>query len=296
MAKRIRIKKIRPLIQGVFTLVSNSWLPGYFRGTIYTGSSKSVCFPGLNCYSCPGALGACPLGALQASLNSAEFKLALYVAGFLIAVGAVLGRFVCGFLCPFGWIQELLHKIPVFKKRKKLKGERYLRLLKYVVLAVFVLLLPLFVVDITGLGKPWFCTYICPSGTLMGGIPLVLANPMLRQAVGFLYAWKLLILFLLSALSLVIWRPFCRYLCPLGAIYGCFNPVALVRFRIDPQKCVSCGACQAACPMELPVWQKPNGMECVRCGACQKACPYGAIETTVPERGRNKARNSEERL
>lgn len=291
LAKKIKKLHIRSLIQGIFALVSNGWLPGYFRGRIFTGATKNFCLPGLNCYSCPGSFGACPIGALQATLNSAEYKIALYVSGFLIAAGAALGRFICGFLCPFGWMQELLHRIPFPKKLKKLPGEKFLRLLKYLMLAVFVILLPLFFIDITGLGKPWFCAYICPAGTLEAGIPLVLASAPLREAIGFLYAWKLLILAIILFLSLILWRPFCRYLCPLGAIYGFFNPVALFRFRINRNQCTSCGACEKACPMGLPVSQKPNGMECVRCGKCRDACPQNAIELVAPGVKRRPSKN-----
>lgn len=277
--KRLRL---RPCIQAVFTLLSNGWIKGYRNGTIYTGAGKKFCAPGLNCYSCPGALGSCPIGALQSTLTAPEFKFALYVSGFLIMVGAALGRFVCGFLCPFGWIQELLHKIPFPKKLKKLPGEKLLRCLKYGILIVFVILLPLFFIDATGIGKPWFCAFICPAGTLEAGIPLVLMNDFLRPALGFLYTWKLFILILLLLLSLLIWRPFCRYLCPLGAIYGCFNPISLIRFKINADNCIDCGVCEKACPMSLPVHRKPNGMECVRCGKCKDACPTNAIETIYP--------------
>ncbi|MBQ8894575.1 MAG: 4Fe-4S binding protein [Clostridia bacterium] len=273
--KKIRL---RPLIQGIYALLSNGWLQGFFTGTIFKGNTKSICLPGLNCYSCPGSFGACPIGALQATLTAAEFKISLYVTGFLTIVGAAVGRFVCGFLCPFGWIQELLHKLPFPKKLKKLPGEKLLRWLKYLILAVFVILLPMFFIDATGIGKPWFCAYICPAGTLEAGLPLTIANSALRQALGFLFTWKVAILISVILLSLLIWRPFCRYLCPLGAIYGCFNPIALLRFKIDENKCTGCGACQKACPMDLPVHQKPNGMECVRCGKCREACPTDAIE------------------
>ncbi len=274
--------KLRPLIQGIFALISNGWLPGYFKGTIYRGKWKSICLPGLNCYSCPGSFGACPIGALQATLTAAEYKIALYVSGFLVAVGAALGRFICGFLCPFGWIQELIHKIPFPIKKKTLPGEKFWRWLKYPILLLFVILLPMFFIDITGIGKPWFCAYICPTGTLEAGIPLVLANAALRQTLGFLYAWKLLILGIIILLALIIWRPFCRYICPLGAIYGFFNPIALVRHKVNQNKCTSCGACNKACPMDLPVQQKPNAMDCVRCGKCREVCPENALELIYP--------------
>ncbi len=84
----------------------------YFKGKIYQGNAKTVCVPGLNCYSCPAATGACPIGAFQAVIGSSRFKFSYYVTGFFILLGVTLGRFICGFLCPFGWFQDLLHKIP----------------------------------------------------------------------------------------------------------------------------------------------------------------------------------------
>ena len=177
--------------------------------------------PGLNCYSCPGAVGSCPIGSLQAVITSREHKFTFYVLGFLLLFGALFGRLVCGWLCPLRLVQDLLHKIPFVKKLRRLPGERVLRCLKYAVLVCFVVILPLTVLDIVGQGQPWFCKYICPSGTLFAGIPLIAANPPLRAALGWLFTWKAAILIVLVLLSIVLWRPFCRYLCPLGAIYGC---------------------------------------------------------------------------
>lgn len=274
----IKIKKhLRLTVQVCFAALTNGYLRGFAEGKIFTGKSKAVCVPGLNCYSCPSALGSCPIGSLQATLGSRNYKFAFYVVGFLMIIGALLGRFVCGWLCPFGLIQDLLYKIPLIKKLKKLPGDRVLKWLKYIILVVFVILLPLFVVDIIGQGKPWFCEYICPSGTLSAGIPLVLLNEGLRAVVGWLYIWKLFILAALLFLSILVYRPFCRYLCPLGAIYGLFNPVSLYRYQVDQAKCTKCGACQKACKLDIKVYEKPNSLECIRCGDCKKACPHGAI-------------------
>lgn len=272
---------LRLIVQACFTALSNGYLKGFAEGKIFTGSTKAVCVPGLNCYSCPGALGACPIGSLQATLGSRDYKFAYYVTGFLMMVGALLGRLVCGWLCPFGLIQDLLYKIPFVKKLRKLPGDRFLKWLKYVILAVFVILLPLFAVDIIGQGQPWFCEYICPSGTLTAGVPLVLLNEGLRAAIGWLYAWKVLLLVIIVLLSIVVYRPFCRYLCPLGAIYGFFNPIALYRYRIDADRCTQCGACQKVCKMDIPVYQKPNSMDCIRCGDCVRACPHKAIQNNL---------------
>ena len=123
-------------------------------------------------------------------------------------VGALIGRFVCGWLCPFGLIQDLLHKIPFSKKITSFRGDRILRKLKYLILIVFVILLPMFLVDILGQGAPYFCKLICPAGTLEGGIPLVLLNQSLRSALGWLYVWKnvlLLITIVLLAYGTIQW-------------------------------------------------------------------------------------------
>ena len=270
--------KIRLVTQACFAALSNGYVKGFAGGRIFEGKSKFLCVPGLNCYSCPGALASCPIGSLQASLNAREYRISLYVAGLLVVFGTILGRFVCGFLCPFGLVQDLLFKIPFVRKIRKLPGEKGLRWLRFVFLSIFVILLPMFVIDITGLGKPWFCKFICPAGTLEGGVPLVLLNSAMRGAAGFLFKWKLLILIITLLSSIVIYRPFCRYVCPLGAIYGIFNKISFYRIKIDTEKCTKCGACQKACKLDIPVWKNPDSMDCIRCGDCKITCPQGAIK------------------
>lgn len=274
--KRIQEWK-RHRVQAVWAFISNSYLAGFVQGKIYQGQWKNLCVPGLNCYSCPGAVAACPIGALQAVIGSWNFKFACYAAGFLIFIGALAGRFVCGWLCPFGLFQDLLYKIPFLKKVGNFPGDKQLRKLKYVVLIVFVILLPMFVVDILGQGAPYFCKLICPAGTLEGGIPLVLLNKSVRSALGWLYVWKNALLLAVIILSVLIYRPFCKYICPLGAVYSVFNPIAVFRYRVDREACVGCGACARACKMQVNPAERPNHPECIRCGVCKKTCPVKAI-------------------
>ncbi len=269
--------KLRLWVQIGFTAATNSYAKGFAEGRIYSGDLKSLCVPGLNCYSCPGALGSCPLGSLQAVISYRSFHFSYYLAGFFFLVGAFLGRFVCGWLCPFGLFQDLLFRIPMGRKVRIVWGDRYLRLVKYGILLVFVILLPMFILDIAGQGEPWFCKWICPSGTLMAGWPLVILNAGIRQAAGFLFAWKSMILIVLILVSVMIYRPFCRYLCPLGAIYGLSNPIALYRFRIDKRKCTNCRECQRVCKMNISVRENPNSMECIRCGDCLSVCKTKAL-------------------
>ena len=269
------LARFRGWIQAAATLLTNILIPNLFKGKIYQGNVKTMCVPGLNCYSCPAATGACPIGAFQAVVGSSKFKFTYYITGFFILLGVLLGRFICGFLCPFGWFQDLLHKIPGKKlSTAKLKPLRYL---KYVILVVFVILLPAFVTNSLGMGDPFFCKYICPQGVLEGAIPLALANSGIRAALGHLFTFKFTILALFIILSILFYRPFCKWICPLGAIYSLFNKVSFLKIQVDHEKCVGCQKCSRVCKMDVNVVDTPNHPECIRCGECMKACPTDAI-------------------
>ncbi len=280
---RNRIKGKGISLQRVVQLASaallNGYAVGFQRGKIFTGGSKALCVPVLNCYSCPGALGACPIGSLQAALGGKGHRFPFYVFGMLMLFGILLGRGVCGLLCPFGLVQDLLHKIPVPKLKVPKRIDRPARYLKYAVFLVLVILLPAFAVSGSGISSPYFCKYLCPAGTLEGGIPLLLSNSGLRQAAGLLFQWKVLVLVVILAASAVIHRPFCKYLCPLGAFYAAFNRFSFFQMRLDREKCVGCKKCEASCPMNVEVTREINGTECIRCGKCRSVCPTQAISS-----------------
>ena len=268
-------KKKRIVIQSIATLIQNANLKGFITGKIYTGQSKGVCVPGLNCYSCPGAVGACPIGSLQNALSSYKFRIPYYVVGLILFFGTLLGRLICGFLCPFGFLQDLLHKIPFPLKLKKFRADRSLRFLKYIILVVLVIVLPI-CIKLT----PFFCKYVCPSGTL-AGILLALRDHSLFQAFGKLFTWKFIILCIVVFSSVIIARPFCKYLCPLGAIYAPLNKVSLYRMQCDPAKCISCGKCSAVCDMCVDPTRDANSTECIRCQKCVHECPTKAISAGI---------------
>ncbi|MBN2898662.1 MAG: 4Fe-4S binding protein [Clostridia bacterium] len=247
------------------------------EGKVYAGPLKNACSPGLNCYSCPGALTSCPIGALQAVIGSARYWYSMYVVGILGVFGLVLGRWICGYLCPFGWFQEWLFKI----KSRKCTLPSWTKKIKYVLLVVFVLLLPTLVTNVIGMGDPAYCKYICPVGTLEGGIPLILMNDFLKQALGFLFFWKLGILAMVIIASVLVYRPFCKVLCPLGAIYALFNKVSLYRYHVDIEKCVRCNRCAQVCKMDVVMYKTPNHTECIRCGDCKSICPTSAITSGI---------------
>ena len=252
---------------------------GFLRGTIYKGKLKAACVPGLNCYSCMGALGSCPIGSLQAELGLRPGKFPFYMFGFFMIIGTFFGRLVCGFMCPFGLLQDLVYKIPFPKKFRRVKGEKYLNKIKYFLLIIFVIALPIIGSKLHGVGDPYFCKYICPQGTLEGGIPHVISNSMLRQLVSFLFSWKVVVLIVIVLLSIMIYRPFCKFLCPLGAIYSFFNGISVYKYSINKDKCINCGACKDVCLMNVDPLKNANSTECIRCGKCKAACPVNAIES-----------------
>lgn len=259
----------RRLIQIYAALLYNAHGSGFISGEIYTGVVKNICVPGLNCYSCPGAIGACPLGALQNALASAGHRAPWYVLGIILLSGLILGRKICAYLCPAGLIQELLYKIPVPKLRKS-RLTRLLSWLKYVILAMLVVIIPM------KYAYPAFCKYICPAGTLEGaGILLAnsASNGMLPMP-GSLFAGKIIIAALLVIAAAFVFRVFCRFFCPLGAFYSLFSKIAFCGIDVDANRCTGCNRCVNRCKMDI---RHPGDHECIQCGECAEVCEEGAI-------------------
>lgn len=271
----------RRITQIIFAITTNANINGFLKGNIFKGYTKKVCVPGLNCYSCPGAIGSCPIGSLQAVIGTIRYNFSFYIVGIMSIFGIVFGRFICGWLCPFGLIEDLLHKIPSRKIRINKKVNNFLKYLKYIILFFFVIILPMFLVSEFGISPPYFCQYICPAGTLEGGIPLISLNQSLRGTVGYLFTWKMFLLIIIISASIFVYRPFCRYICPLGAFYSLFNKVSFYKYKVDENKCINCGACTHKCKMNIEVYKNPNSTECIRCGECVKICPTKSIEKGI---------------
>jgi len=274
-------EKRRKIVQTLAFFAQNPFVNNFLSGRIFRGKSKGVCVPTLNCYSCPAAGGSCPIGSLQAVASGYKHDFSFYVFGLIMIFGLAVGRFWCGWICPFGLFQEFIHKIPFLKcsriSAKWKRMDKLLRYLKYIVLVVMVFLLPIILVDDIGFGNPTFCKYICPAGTLGGGLPMVIANTSLQNTIGVLFWWKVSLLIFFVVLSLSVVRPFCKYVCPLGAIYGFFNGFSFFRLQVDEERCVSCGKCERVCPMDVDILKNINSMECIRCGKCKNICPTSAI-------------------
>lgn len=264
----------RRLIQVYAALLYNAHIKGFIKGDIYTGPIKNICVPGFNCYSCPGAVGACPLGALQNALASSGTRAPWYILGILMVMGITLGRTICGFFCPLGLIQELFYKIPT-PKIKKSRFTRALSWLKYVILAVFVVAIPLAYAP-QSFPVPGFCKYICPAGTFEGAMGLLSnpANAAKFSMLNILFTRKFIIMVLIFTACIFAYRAFCRFICPLGAIYGLFARLSILGVKVEAEKCTQCGRCVAQCRVDV---RRVGDHECIQCGECMDACPTKAI-------------------
>ena len=236
-------------------LLYNAHIKGFLEGEIYkskTPTTKGICVPGFNCYSCPGAVGACPLGSLQNAIGTTNKQIGFYVFGILMLYGLILGRTICGWLCPLGLIQELLHKLPT-PKIKKSRATRALSYLKYVILGVFV-------IGITA----WYGIFL-------------LSNPANADDFGMLnilFTRKFVIMLIIGLACVFCYRSFCRFVCPLGAIYGFFSKVAVVGVKVDPTRCNHCGSCVRSCGMDV---RHVGDHECIHCAKCKDVCNQKAI-------------------
>ena len=263
----------RKIMQLYFALLFNANLKGFVSGNIYQGQTKQFCAPGINCYSCPGAVGACPLGSLQGSF-SADRSTLYYVCGILLLYSIMFGRMICGWLCPFGLIQELLYKIPT-PKLKKSPVTRILSYLKYVILVFFVFIVPI-TYAFRDTPLPAFCKYICPAGTIEGGLALLAnkVNASYFAMLGPLFTWKFLVMVSIVVGSVFAFRLFCRFLCPLGGLYGLFNKISLFGIKLEQSKCIDCGKCISHCKVDI---RHVGDQECISCGECIDVCPTQAI-------------------
>ena len=265
----------RRLVQLYSALLHNAYIKGFIDGKIYTGGAKYACVPGFNCYSCPGAVGSCPLGSIQNALASAGHRAGWYVLGIILLYGVILGRTICGWLCPLGLIQELLHRIPTPKIRKN-AVTRALSWLKYVILAVFVIAIPLWYGLRYQVPLPGFCKYICPAGTFEGAIGHLAnpANDSYYSMLGILFTRKFVIMLVIALACVFCYRSFCRFICPLGAIYGMFNRFNVIGVKVDGSRCSHCGACVRHCGMDV---RHVGDHECINCGKCMDVCSQDAI-------------------
>lgn len=255
----------RRVIQLLFLIVQNPFISNFLTGRPYNGPTKSFCAPGLHCYSCPSMAFGCPLGTIQYVIKYAGMIPYLAI-GTLAAVGSIFGSASCAYVCPFGFFQELLYSIsPIKNNSAKLPSQ--FRYFKWGNLILLVIIVPAF-----GLAQG-FCAWICPSGLITAGIPIIAANEGLRSSIGITFYWKVALSILFLVLIFREKRSFCRYFCPLGLILGFFNKISFLQIKLDKVACTNCHACSKGCPMGLNLPEEINSIDCIKCGECVPACP-----------------------
>lgn len=294
---KIFYKNSRTIIQLFFIFFINYDLLTFFkliktkRALVSQMSTKSVCFPVLNCYSCPSAGYSCPVGSFQFWLNETRENIdfgekinlvGLFIIGSILLPALIVGRFICGFMCPFGFFQDIISKI----SGRNIYIKKIFRSIKYIILLLFVIILPLFTVGGFSIG-PVFCKYICPAGTFEAGMPLLIFDSALRESISYITYFKFFILFFVLFMTFFSKRFFCKTMCPLGAFLGLFNRLSVFAINLDKDTCVKCGKCSSVCPMNLDVPSEINSKECIRCMECKKVCSQRAIKVENVFQNRN---------
>jgi ferredoxin-type protein NapH len=255
----------RRIFQGMGSVLPNSYVNGFLSAVLYQGSLKSVCSPLLNCYACPSALFSCPIGTLQHFMVTGNIP--FYGAGTLAAVGASVGRMTCGTLCPFGFLQDLLYKFRAWK----VSIPAWTRYFRYAVLLGLVFIIPYLT------HENWF-SKLCPMGTLIGGLPWVTLNQNVRSMIRALFWVKIGILLFFITTSTMVKRPFCRAICPLGAIFSVFNKSSFLQLAHNPDTCTKCGKCRKICPVDIRPDRNVTNPDCLRCLDCTR-CPSIKLTT-----------------
>lgn len=226
----------------------------------------NMCSPVFHCYACPLSTFACPIGVI--AQFSALHVFPFVAVGLLIAVGVLFGSLICGWACPFGFLQDLVARIPT-PKFDLPKAAGYFR---YVVLIVAVLAVPYFFSE----EHPLFICRVCPAGALEAAIPNMTQQAVTGQKIAWPNALKLTVLGLFLTAIFFMKRPWCRLLCPLGAIFGLFNRVSAFFLRLEPDECTHCEWCHELCEYGIEPEKTPNDSLCTRCLKCT-SCGPGAL-------------------
>ncbi len=232
-------------------------------------------------------------------------------ASFLI-VGVLLGKAMCGWVCPFGFVQDLINFIRRRKREFSLRGHQTMLWVKYGVLAFALFISVTFAATkvmgrsgayeraIGEFAKAPF-TMLSPAETLFATLPRYLEGfrfalvekPTLEAIAGFvtlpiLFWVQLVIMIAVLVFAALIPRGWCRYFCPHGAIMAIMNKFSFIGLRRDPVKCSKggCRLCVEVCPMRVPIldmpWEKFSHEECIYCMKCVDACKDQAIKLKYP--------------
>jgi len=248
--------------------------------------------------------------ALQLMLYNVTFPW-LPLASFLI-IGIVLGRSFCGWICPFGLIQDLIGYVRRKKMEVSLRTHRSAIYVKYFILAITLFISTTFsAAKIQGISRSYESalgifakapfTVLSPAETLFGIIPskilgfydAIFEKPLAEAFSGILTLpplfWvQFFIMGAVLVLAAYVPRIWCKYFCPVGAILALLNKFSFLGLRRELTKCAKgeCRICVDVCPMKVRLldlhWEKINDPECIYCLKCIDACPNKAIKLKYP--------------
>ncbi len=231
----------------------------------------NVCGPVFHCYACPLSTFACPIGIM--AQFSAIHVVPFLAIGTVLAVGALFGALICGWVCPFGLLQDLGAKVPI----RKFQLPLWVGWFRYVVLAGAVFAIPW----LFGEGHPLFICRICPAGALEKAVPDVITQAVTGREIVWPNAVKITIVVTMIVAMFITIRPWCRVLCPLGAIFGFLNRFSVVSMRLEEQKCSACKRCRTLCVYGGAPDKDPNHHGCLRCLECTRCGPGALTVGTV---------------
>jgi ferredoxin-type protein NapH len=244
----------------------------------------TMCSPVFHCYACPLATFACPIGVI--AQFSALHVFPFMAIGLLVAVGAVFGTLICGWVCPFGFLQDLVAKIPT----PKFDLPKFAGHFRYVMLIGTVLAVPYFF----GEGHPLFVCRICPAGALEAAVPSMVSQAIAGEQVVWPNTVKLVILGLFLLAIFFVRRPWCRLFCPLGAIFSLFNRVSAFFLRFNANECTHCERCHELCKYGIQPEKTPNDLNCIRCLECTKCSPEALTLNSIFEGTEKTIQSSED--
>ena len=262
-AKRGRLARLRPWVQTAFLGV---WLVPLGKAANLHRAPGCV----FHCHACPLSAFACPIGVAAAFFALPYLAVPLLVIGVLVLVAGLVGSMVCGWACPFGFLQDLAAKIPL----PKLRIPNWMGYGRYLVLIGMVIVVPFF----WGSSHALYICRSCPAGALEAGVPIMIQQAVTGQAIEWMSAYKFVILGAFVVMMLLTYRPWCKVFCPLGGLLGLFNRVSLFHLRFRSSACRQCNLCRTNCSMGVAVEKRVNTADCTRCLQCTTC---GAIELAV---------------